>query len=174
MNRSFAIRGLAVFAALGFASGAVAQTAPGMGDLIGARGSSVESELQARGYEFATNLGSAALWWNAKTKACVSVAVDQGRVQSIQQASASDCGKSESHSSSSNSSAGGGSGLDDLVGARGSSAESELQARGYKLKGHLGSAALWWNPKKKSCVSVAVDEGRVQSIMNSPAKDCGK
>ncbi len=99
MNRSFAIRGLAVFAALGFASGAVAQTAPGMGDLIGARGSSVESELQARGYEFATNLGSAALWWNAKTKACVSVAVDQGRVQSIQQASASDCGKSESHSS---------------------------------------------------------------------------
>jgi hypothetical protein len=70
--------------------------------------------------------------------------------------------------------ASGGSGLDDLVGARGSSAESELQARGYKLKGHLGSAALWWNPKAKSCVSVAVDEGRVQSIVNSPARDCGK
>ncbi len=169
MNRAIAIRGLAVVAALGFASGASAQTAPGMGDLIGARGSSVESEMQARGYEFATNLGSAALWWNAKTKACVSVAVDQGRVQSIQQASASDCGKSEAHS------AGGGSGgLDDLIGARGSSAESELQARGYKLKGHLGSAALWWNPKKKSCVSVAVDDGRVQSITNAPAKDCGK
>jgi hypothetical protein len=169
MNRAIAIRGLAVVAAVGFASGAGAQTAPGMGDLIGARGSSVESEMQARGYEFATNLGSAALWWNAKTKACVSVAVDEGRVQSIQQASASDCGKSESHSS-----AGGGSGLDDLIGARGSSAESELQARGYKLKGHLGSAALWWNPKKKSCVSVAVDDGRVQSIVSSPAKDCGK
>ena len=168
MNRLFAMRGLAVVAAVGFASGASAQTAPGMGDLIGARGSSVESELQARGYEFATNLGSAALYWNAKTKACVSVAVDQGRVQSIQQASASDCGKSEAHSSS------GGGSLDDLVGARGSSAESELQARGYKPKGHLGSAALWWNPKTKTCVSVAVDDGRVQSIVNSSAKDCGK
>jgi hypothetical protein len=170
MNRLFAIRGLAVVAAVGFASGASAQTAPGLGDLIGARGSSAESELQARGYEFATNLGSAALWWNAKTKACVSVAVDEGRVQSIQQASASDCGKSESHSSG----GGSGGGLDDLIGARGSSAESELQARGYKLKGHLGSAALWWNPKTKSCVSVAVDEGRVQSIVKSSAKDCGK
>jgi len=141
-----------------------------MGDLIGARGSSVESEMQARGYEFATNLGSAALWWNAKTKACVSVAVDEGRVQSIQTASASDCGKSESHSS------GGGVGgsLDDLVGARGSSAESELQARGYKLKGHLGSAALWWNGSTSTCVSVAVDEGRVQSIVKAPKRDCGK
>jgi hypothetical protein len=158
---------LAVGAVLGLVSAAGAQTAPGLGDLIGARGSSVESELEARGYEFATNLGSAALWWNSETHACVSVAVDQGRVQSIQQASASDCGKSESHH-------GGGGGLDDLVGARGSSAESELQARGYKLKGHLGSAALWWNPKKNSCVSVAVDEGRVQSIVHSPAKDCHK
>jgi hypothetical protein len=142
-----------------------------MGDLIGARGSSVESELQSRGYEFATNLGSASLWWNPRTKACVSVAVDQGRVQSIQQASASDCGKSESHSSSGGTGHGGG--LDDLVGARGSSAESELQARGYKLKGNLGSAALWWNPNSKSCVSVAVDEGRVQSITNAPKRDCG-
>jgi hypothetical protein len=62
MNRRFAIRGLAVVAAVGFASGAVAQTAPGMGDLIGARGSSVESEMQSRGYEFPTNLGSAALY----------------------------------------------------------------------------------------------------------------
>jgi len=65
-------------------------------------------------------------------------------------------------------------GLGDLIGARGSSAESELQARGYKLKGHLGSAALWWNPNTKSCVSVAVDEGRVQSITNAPKRDCGK
>jgi hypothetical protein len=49
-----------------------------------------------------------------------------------------------------------------------------LQARGYEFATNLGSAALWWNPKKKSCVSVAVDDGRVQSIVNSPAGDCGK
>jgi hypothetical protein len=171
MKRVSATHGLAVAAVVGFAAVASAQTVPGLGDLVGARGSSAESELQARGYEFATNLGSAALWWNASTKTCASVAVDQGRVQSIQTASASDCGKTESHGSGG---ASGASGLDDLVGARGSSAESALQARGYKLKGHLGSAALWWNPSTKSCVSVAVDEGRVQSIVKSAASDCGK
>jgi hypothetical protein len=164
MKRAFAIHGVAMLAAVGLASGAGAQTARGLDDLIGARGSSVESELESRGYEFAANLGSAALWWNHLTKTCVSVAVDQGRVQSIQQASASDCGKSGGHD--------GGGGLDDLVGARGSSAESELQARGYKFKGNLGSAALWWNRDTKTCVSVAVDDGRVQSILKSPAKDC--
>lgn len=171
MKRVSAIRGLAIAVTLGIASGASAQTVAGLGDLVGARGSSAESELESRGYKFATNLGSAALWWNASTKTCASVAVDQGRVQSIQTASASDCGKSESHSSGVGS---GGGGLDDLVGARGSSAESELQARGYKLKGHLGSAALWWNPHTRNCVSVAVDDGRVQSIVNSAASDCGK
>lgn len=127
MRKVSVIHGLAIATAIGFASGVSAQTVPGLGDLIGARGSSAESELQARGYELATHVGSAAQWWNASTKTCASVAVDEGRVQSIQQASASDCGKSESHSSGGGS---GGGGLDDLVGARGSSAESELQARG--------------------------------------------
>jgi hypothetical protein len=171
MSRALVIRGLAMVAAVGFSSGAGAQTVPDLGDLVGARGSSAESELQARGYELATHLGSAALWWNAKTQTCASVAVDEGRVQSIMKSPAGDCGKTESHGSGGGS---GGGGLDDLIGARGSSAESELQARGYKFKSNLGSAALWWNPKTKSCVSVAVDEGRVQSIMKSPARDCGK
>jgi hypothetical protein len=76
-----------------------AQTVSGLGDLIGARGSSAESELEARGYKFAKNLGSAALWWNDRSKTCASVAVDNGRVQSIQTASASDCGKSGSSGS---------------------------------------------------------------------------
>lgn len=58
-----------------------------------ARGSSVESELKPRGCGFATNLGSAALWWNARTKTCVSVAVDEGRVQPIVNSAARDCGK---------------------------------------------------------------------------------
>jgi hypothetical protein len=71
---------------------AAAQTAPGMGDLIGARGSSAESEMTSRGYKFAKNMGSAALWWNSNSKKCVSVAVDNGRVASIESASAKDCG----------------------------------------------------------------------------------
>lgn len=72
---------------------AAAETPGGLGDLVGARGSSVESELTSRGYKFEKNLGSAALWWNGNSRKCVSVAVNNGRVASIEAASASDCGK---------------------------------------------------------------------------------
>ena len=93
MSRVLAIGGLTVVAAIGFASVASAQTVPGLGDLVGARGSSAESELQARGYKLKGHLGSAALWWNPKTSTCVSVAVNEGRVQSILKSPARDCGK---------------------------------------------------------------------------------
>lgn len=76
---------------------AAAQTAPGMGDLIGVRGSSVENELANRGYKFERNNGAAAMWWNSDTRKCVSVAVSNGRVASIQSGSASDCGKSSNN-----------------------------------------------------------------------------
>lgn len=64
--------------------------------------------------------------------------------------------------------------LNDLIGARGSSADSELAARGYKSAGTLGSAVLWWNKGNRTCVSVAVNNGRIASIERASAKDCGK
>lgn len=75
-------------------SAANAETANGMGDLIGVRGSSVESDLASRGYKFGKNNGAAAMWWNDSQKKCVSVLVDNGRVASIESASSGDCGKS--------------------------------------------------------------------------------
>jgi hypothetical protein len=72
-----------------------AQTAAGMGDLIGARGSSAEDALGGRGYVLSGNNGAASMWWNEDSRSCVSMYVDDGRVQSIQTASASDCGKSD-------------------------------------------------------------------------------
>jgi hypothetical protein len=98
MKRNIA-RGIAAAAlslSLAAANLAHAQTPPGLGDLIGARGSSAEAEMSARGYQFTRNLGSAALWWHPGKGACASVAVDNGRVASIQKASPSDCGKSAS------------------------------------------------------------------------------
>jgi hypothetical protein len=73
---------------------AFAATPSGLGDLVGARGSSTESELTARGYAFQKNNGGAAMWWNGKSNTCASVLVDNGRVASIETASAGDCGKS--------------------------------------------------------------------------------
>lgn len=77
----------------GFAP-AMAQTEPGMGDLIGVRGSSLDGALEGRGYKLATSKGVAQMWWNSSTKKCVSVVVDNGRASSIESASAKDCGHS--------------------------------------------------------------------------------
>lgn len=76
------------------AAPAWADTARGMDDLIGARGSSLDGELARRGYALATTKGFAQMWWNSKSNTCVSALVDNGRVASIESASASDCGKS--------------------------------------------------------------------------------
>jgi hypothetical protein len=82
-----------------------AQTASGMGDLIGARGSSLDDAMSDRGYAFARNEGAASMYWNAGQGRCVSALVDDGRVQSIESASANLCGKSDSGSSKSNNNA---------------------------------------------------------------------
>lgn len=73
---------------------ASAGTAPGMGDLIDMRGSSLDNAMGQRGYKFARKVAAASMYWNDSQKACVSAVVDNGRVASIETASASDCGKS--------------------------------------------------------------------------------
>jgi hypothetical protein len=81
-------------ATLALAAPLAAQTVAGLEDLIGARGSSVDGELSRRGYEPANTIGAANMYWNASKRSCASVLVDQGRVQSIQPASAADCKQS--------------------------------------------------------------------------------
>jgi hypothetical protein len=64
----------------------------------------------------------------------------------------------------------------DLVGARGSSGESELAARGYvNVGGQTGDDrkwTYWWNDRRGVCLSVATVNGRYDSIVSSPAPDC--
>jgi hypothetical protein len=93
MQRSIA-KASAVILALAFATPLAAQTVPGLGDLIGARGSSLDGEMSRRGYEAANNIGAAIMYWNASTRTCASALVDNGRVQSIQPASPADCKQS--------------------------------------------------------------------------------
>lgn len=68
--------------------------------------------------------------------------------------------------------------LRDLVGARGASGESELQARGYVSSGGAQgddrSWTYWWNGGQNACVSVATRNGRYDSIVSTPATDCGR
>ena len=77
----------------------------------------------------------------------------------------------EGHSSSGGS---GAAGLQDLVGARGSSGESELQSRGYtNVSGSKGGGSSYTNWRKGShCVTVRTVDGHYASIVDAPMPDC--
>lgn len=69
-------------------------------------------------------------------------------------------------------------GLSDLVGARAPGGESALQSRGWvHIKTDQGDDRVWsywWQPAQKSCVSIAVREGRFDSITPTTAPDCNQ
>ena len=77
---------------------AYARPAPGLQDLVGARGSSGESALEQRGYVningYASGGSSYTYWWNASTHSCVQVQTSDGRYAAINTASNSDCNQS--------------------------------------------------------------------------------
>jgi hypothetical protein len=64
----------------------------------------------------------------------------------------------------------------DLVGARGSSGESELASRGYvNVGGQSGDDrkwTYWWNERRGVCLSVTTKDGRYDAIVSTPAPDC--
>ena len=65
---------------------------PDVSDLIGARGSSGESQLMSRGFTLANTRGLTAYWWNAGTGTCVETVTSQGRYQSVRTVSTASCG----------------------------------------------------------------------------------
>ncbi|TVV71026.1 hypothetical protein [Sphingomonas solaris] len=85
--------GLVITAAMIVMPPAGAQTPGGLGDLVGARGSSAELDLRSRGYALSGNKDGSPVWWNKAKSSCVLVYVDDGRVQSIRSVKAKDCGK---------------------------------------------------------------------------------
>lgn len=67
--------------------------------------------------------------------------------------------------------------LRDLNGASGAGAESELQRRGFAYvsgnKTENASNSYWWHAKDKDCVVVEVMQGKVVTINDARAEDCG-
>ena len=67
-------------------------------------------------------------------------------------------------------------GLQDLVGARGSSGEQALEDRGYKFvtgeKSGSDSYTNWRNSRSGQCIIVRTANGRYQSIVSAPDFDC--
>ena len=66
--------------------------------------------------------------------------------------------------------------LSDLVGARGSSGETQMQARGYQFvratRVRDQSWTFWWSDVQKQCVSIATTNGRYASIEKIPTQNC--
>lgn len=66
--------------------------------------------------------------------------------------------------------------LADLVGGRGSSGETQLQARGYQqiraTRVDQQSWTFWWSEFQKQCVAVSTMDGRYASIATVPASNC--
>jgi hypothetical protein len=66
----------------------------------------------------------------------------------------------------------------DLVGARAPGGETQLEARGWThIKTEQGDDrawSYWWQPQRRECISVAVREGRFDSITSTPAPDCNQ
>lgn len=68
--------------------------------------------------------------------------------------------------------------LKDLVGARAGQAEGELGRRGYQYSGGSTSGnakySSYFNPSTGRCVMIRTEEGRYQSIVDTPRADCGR
>jgi hypothetical protein len=67
--------------------------------------------------------------------------------------------------------------LGDLVGVRGSSGETQMQARGYDFIKTVTVRdqkwSYWWSQDKRQCVQVATSDGRYSAINQVPGQNCG-
>lgn len=65
-----------------------------------------------------------------------------------------------------------------LVNAKGSSAEMELENKGYihmkTDKSGYSIYSYWWSPGQRKCVTTMLSDGRVMSVINVPAFDCNQ
>jgi hypothetical protein len=67
--------------------------------------------------------------------------------------------------------------LQDLIDARGSSGETELENRGYEFirteKSGDSAYSYWLESETGKCVTVRTENGRYQSLVYAPSPDCG-
>jgi hypothetical protein len=68
--------------------------------------------------------------------------------------------------------------LRDLVGARGASAEADLERRGYThidtSKSRNAAYSYWWSNDRRGCVRVTTRDGRYQALTDVDPSDCGQ
>ena len=94
--KHFSVKSIAALAAASMlVTPVLAKQAPGLQDLVGARGSSGEAQLEMRGYTHIETHNDGdrkhSYWWNRDSKQCAHVVTWGGKYQSVETASRSDC-----------------------------------------------------------------------------------
>jgi len=68
--------------------------------------------------------------------------------------------------------------VQDLIGSKASSGESQLRSRGYSFvktsTGEDRKWSNWWSNNSRTCITVATVDGRFDSIVNSTPLDCNR
>lgn len=148
------------------AAPARAGTPSELSDLVGARGSSGEQEMESRGYEYVTMTHGTQYWWNAGSKTCVGIKIAEGRYQSVASAGAEHCGQ---HAGSASHAHQARVDYSDLYNGSDMHAERELEKRGFVAvdgsQSSSGFSNLWlFNRKTGQCVQLETAEGKVMTI----------
>lgn len=203
---------IAILLTLGNISSSYAATPSELSDLVGAKASGGETQLEQRGYTFIkTEKGedrSWSNWYKASNKTCVTVVTYNGRYDSITDSPVFDCNngqttaKKESHTAEiaaaavalgaiaavavhehnkdkkHDQSSSVSSDINNLVGARASSAESTLRSKDYRSvstsTGRSSKETLWWNSHRNECLSVTTADGRIDNMHRLNNSDCEK
>ena len=167
--RSVALALLAT-GALMTAPAAMAAPPGDLADLVGARGSSGEQEMQSRGYTNVTMSRGTQYWWNAARGSCVGIRVANGRYQSVDAVSASRCGQQGA-------SAGQKAEVTDLIGGDAIKAFDTMTARGFKSVDTYTTSddyvvTWWYNASTGQCANTQSKNGRVSSAAEDRHPKC--
>jgi hypothetical protein len=166
--RSLATALLATGALL--AAPAASAAPPGdLADLVGARGSSGEREMQNRGYANVTMRQGTQYWWNAGRGSCVGIRVANGRYASVDAVSASRCGQQAA--------AGPRAEVKDLIGGDPVKSFDIMTSRGFKSVDTYTTSddylvTWWYNASTRQCVITQSKNDRVTSASEDRHPKC--
>jgi hypothetical protein len=142
-------------------------------DLVGARGSSGETEMKSRGYEITRTDGLTAYWWNGGRGSCVRVVTADGRYQSVDPVPPTQCSSTAGKSTATATPLGGTPpDLVTMVGANAGQAEMGMQNSGYTATRTQGLTTYWWNQSTGVCAQVVTSDGRYKTISAVTPGEC--
>jgi len=109
-------------------------------------------------------------WWQASSNTCIQARSSGGKYEALKTTSGTDCGQYHKQATSNDTAAA------VAVGARASSADSDMRSRGFYDTGGYKqgnkSFVTWYNRNMRQCVNVVTQEGRIKRIDSKSEGNC--